>query len=590
MKKILTLDDLVAFCESRKLTRFSSSESGMSLRVRVPAVFAKYKSDDYTLYGDVKIMHTGRNRNRSNLTLDAMNKCKDRLAYKPLLANFCEIDGVKDFTSHDFTVDDNGELQYEEFQIGCFTVDEPRVEYDKKKDRYYLYALCAISREYTDAAEIIERKGGTKVSAELAINEMSYDSKEKELVLEDVEVVGVTCLGTDPETGEAVEEGMEGARLDIADFSSEGRPTYDIEHSKEMLNKYKKVETHTLQKGESMGDENQNLNPEETEATTEAVAENTSAEASTGEAETNAEATATEPEAEAASTETTAGAEAEATEAETTTAEAASAEESTEAEGAETESTETEPEKTESEGAGEDAGAPAEATSESESEGSASEGSEPTAESAVEGNVEFSAKIGGEIYTFRTSLQDELYALTQLVNDTYAEADNAYYVVDAYTDTKEVIMVDYWTGKAYKQAYKVRNGVYSLKGDRVSVHARYITDDEEKALDELKSSYAAVSDKLKKYEEEPKKMEILNSSDYGYVADTKEFVELKDQKNHFDLSIAETKAKADEILLAAAKNAQFAKAPEKLPGEVGVVRTMPKASKGVGRYGSMFVK
>ena len=337
-----------------------------------------------------------------------------------------------------------------------------------------------------------------------------------------------------------------------------------------------------------MGDENQNLNPEETEATTEAVAENTSAEASTGEAETNAEATATEPEAEAASAETTAGAEA--TEAETTTAEAASIEESTEAEGAETESTETEPEKTESEGAGEDAGAPAEATSESESEGSASEGSEPTAESAVEGNVEFSAKIGGEIYTFRTSLQDELYALTQLVNDTYAEADNAYYVVDAYTDTKEVIMVDYWTGKAYKQAYKVRNGVYSLKGDRVSVHARYITDDEEKALDELKSSYAAVSEKLKKYEEEPKKMKILNSSDYGYVADTKEFVELKDQKNHFDLSIAETKAKADEILLAAAKNAQFAKTSEKLPGEVGVVRTIPKASKGVGRYGSMFVK
>jgi hypothetical protein len=175
-------------------------------------------------------------------------------------------------------VDDDGELQYEEFQIGCFTADESRVEYDKKKDRYYLYAFCAIPREYTDAAEIIERKGGTKVSAELAINEMSYDSKEKELVLEDVEVVGVTCLGTDPETGEAVEEGMEGARLDIADFSSEGRPTYDIEHSKEMLNKYKKVETHTLQKGESMGDENQNLNPEETEATTEAVAENASAE------------------------------------------------------------------------------------------------------------------------------------------------------------------------------------------------------------------------------------------------------------------------------------------------------------------------
>lgn len=553
---------------------------GCSLRVRIPAVFEKYKSDDYTLYGEVKIMHTGRNRNRSNLTLDAMNKCKDRLAYKPLLANFCEIDGVKDFTSHDFYVDDNGETVYEEYPIGCFTADEPRVEYDKKKDRYYLYAYSAIPREYTDAAEIIERKGGTKVSAELAINEMSYDSKEKELILEDVEVVGVTCLGTDPETGEPVEEGMEGARLDIMDFATDELTTYDIKLIKEMLNKYKKVETHTLQKGESMGDENQNLNSEETEATatTETVAENASAEESTGEAE----ATATESDAEAASAETTAG------------DEATSTEESTEAEaeGAETESTETEPENTESEEAGEDAGAPAEVTSESESEGSASEGTEPTAESAVEGNVEFSAKIGGEIYTFRTSLQDELYALTQLVNDTYAEADNAYYVVDAYTDSKEVIMVDYWTGKAYKQAYKVRNGVYSLKGDRVSVHARYITDDEEKALDELKANYAAVSDKLKKYEDEPKKMEVLNSSDYGFVAETEEFIKLKERDSHFDLSIEETKAKADEILLAAAKNATFsanvtAKANSK---DVRAVHVPVKVAKGTGRYGTMFVK
>lgn len=533
---------------------------GCSLRVRIPAVFEKYKSDDYTLYGEVRIMHTGRNRNRSNLTLDAMNKCKDRLAYKPLLANFCEIDGVKDFTSHDFYVDDNGETVYEEHPIGCFTADKPRVEYDKKKDRYYLYAYSAIPREYTDAAEIIERKGGTKVSAELAINEMSYDSKEKELILEDVEVVGVTCLGTDPETGESVEEGMEGARLDIMDFATDELTTYDIKLIKEMLNKYKVVENDALQKGESMGDENQNLNPEESEATpaepeTLGVAESDP---------TLEETTATEPEA------------------------AESVPETDDVENGQSEAEN-------NEAANEDLESASEATSEAEVEEPGvdnAEAPEPTAEPAVEGNVEFSANVGGQIYTFKTSLQDELYALTQLVNDTYAEADNAYYTVDAYLDSKEVIMVDFWSGKAYKQSYKVRNGVYSLKGDRVTVHARYITDDEEKALDELKSNYAAVSDKLKKYEDEPKKMDVLNSPDYGFVAETEEFIKLKERDSHFDLSIEETKAKADEILLAAAKNATFSVNATAIANskDVRAVHVPVKVAKGTGRYGTMFVK
>lgn len=149
-------------------------------------------------------------------------------------------------------------------------------------------------------------------------------------------------------------------------------------------------------------------------------------------------------------------------------------------------------------------------------------------------------------------------------------------------------MVDFWSGKAYKQAYKLRSGKYSLVGDRVSVHARYITDDEEKALDELKANYAAATEKLQKYEDEPKKMEILNSPDYGYVANTKEFEKLKIQENHFDLSIEDTKAKADEILLNAAKKAEFSGKPA--DNTVGMVRIPPKNIKAVGRYGGTFVK
>lgn len=533
MKKILTLEDLVAFCESGKLSKFSSSESGYSLRVRVPAVYAKHKSDEYTLYGEVKIMHTGRNRNGSNLTLDAMNKCKKNLAYKPLLANFCEIDGVKDFTSHDFTIDEDGNVEYQEFPIGCFTADEPRVEYEAEKDRNYLYAICAIPREYTAAAEIIERKGGTKVSAELAINEMSYDAKEKELVLEDVEVVGVTCLGTDPETGKAVEEGMEGARLDIADFSN-SFTTYDIKLLKEMLSKYKSVENFALQKGEDMGKELElELEETPTEGVTETPVEETPAETPSENPEVTEEAPAEETPTE-------------------TPAEETPAEESEE-----------KPEETPEEPA------------------------EPEAEPPVEGNTaEMSVTFGEKVYTFKQSLRDELYALGQLVNDTYSESDNAYYDVDVYTDSKEVIMVDFWTGKAYKQSYKVRSGKYSLVGDRVSVHARYITDDEEKALDDLKNNYAQATEKLQKYEDEPKKMEILNSADYGYIADSEEFAQLKLQESHFDLSVEDTKKKADELLLNAAKKVAFSTKP----ASVGMVRIPPKNVKAVGRYGGMFVK
>ena len=52
---------------------------------------------------------------------------------------------------------------------------------------------------------------------------------------------------------------------------------------------------------------------------------------------------------------------------------------------------------------------------------------------------------------------------------------------------KHVVMLDLWTGKAFKQNYKVRSGSYSLTGDRVEVYARYVTKEEETALDEMRS-------------------------------------------------------------------------------------------------------
>lgn len=173
-------------------------------------------------FANCLVAHTGRNRNKSSLTEDAAKKAIKNLAYKPVLANFCEIDGVRDFTSHDFEIDEDGNTIYFEKQVGCFTADPATLEDDSKvKDRKNIFARVAIPREYTDAAEIIERKGGTKASVELGVNELSYSTKDNILLLEDVEILGLTLLGVNPDTGDQVQEGMQGASIQLEDFSAD---------------------------------------------------------------------------------------------------------------------------------------------------------------------------------------------------------------------------------------------------------------------------------------------------------------------------------------------------------------------------------
>jgi len=159
--------------------------------------------------------------------------------------------------------------------------------------------------------------------------------------------------------------------------------------------------------------------------------------------------------------------------------------------------------------------------------------------------------------TFETSLSEIQWAISELVNNTYSESDNDYYSVEVYEGSKNVVMIGWCTGRAYKQGYKVRNGVYSLVGDRVSVKAVYVTADEEAELDRMRSNYDAIESKLAKYESEPAKMEILNSSDYSNIADHADFAELKKTENHFDLTVDELKEKADAMLLAYAKSGKL---------------------------------
>lgn len=512
-KKLLTLDDLVQFCQSQKLYSFNSKESGYQLCVQTPATFKKDQEEDEEsslLYATVTVMHTGRNRNKSNVTVDAAKKAMKNMAYKPILANFAMTEsGELDFTSHDFTVNDDGEVEYQEHQIGCFTADDPYMEQDPdNEDRQYVYATCAIPKEYTAAADIIERKNGTKVSVELIVNSMEYNAADKELLLTDVEVSGLTCLGTDPETGREVQEGMEGARLDIADFSVEknsvcfDRAIEIMQGLKESLDNYITAHAESMKGGNEMETFDENVEVSEEEVV---LAE----------------------------------------------------EETAAAEVAETEESEAESEET-----------------------------TPEEDSEEEEKQEFSKTI-----TYSVSVSEMLSALTNLVNETYS-GDGTYYMVDCYSDSKELIMIDMWSGTAYKQSYSVKKDVYSLKGDRVPVKAVYVTADEEAELDRMRGNYAEISDKLAKYEAEPEKMEILESADYSSISESDEFVAFKAQDAHFDLSVEEVRAKADEMLLNAAKQGKvdFAQA-EQPKKEIGM-KKLPIDTKGKrsGRYGGLFNK
>ena len=224
-KKIMTLDSLYKFfVEQNKSFNFSSKESGQPIVVTTNGNFAEEQNEDMPgmLKLKLKNCHIDTNRNGSHISKENMERAMPTLKYRPILAYIHELpDGTKDFYAHnmDFVEDENGDMQvvYLEKQVGCFTADDPWLEYDKEMDKTYVMAYAVIPEEYTESADIIRRKNGTKVSTELVINELAYNAKEKYLDLIDFYFGGTTLLGSD-EDGNEIGEGMLGARGDITDF------------------------------------------------------------------------------------------------------------------------------------------------------------------------------------------------------------------------------------------------------------------------------------------------------------------------------------------------------------------------------------
>ena len=584
-KKLLTLDDLYNFyfSQDRNCT-FSAKELGYQVSVQIPAQFKveKKENDGTLLFCKVKLMHSGQNRNHSSVTDKALRKAAKHLAYKPILANFMEYEDedtgeiLKDFTSHDIEFNEDGSVSYIEKQIGCFTSDEPFFEIEEETGHNFLYGYCAIPREYTDACSVIERKGGTKVSVELGINEMKYNSRSKVLELTDVTIMGATCLGKNPKTLDDIGEGMQNARLDIADFSTknnslftnydstlieiqerlsklestcfnikydskEGGNEENMTKFEELCQKYSKTIDDITFDYENMSDE------ELVEAFSNAFDEDTSVDGEVDEQD-NSDTQKDTPSVDESTLDDQTN--------------------STTESGEEKDST----------------------LDEKKSDSSIDDTPKKKVENSIVNTIEVSYSVNGEVKKFAVSLQEKIYSIQELVNSTYAEQDNTYYGVSVYEDY--VVMQDYWNGRYFKQTYSDENDTYSLTGDRVEVFAEFVTADEQKELESMRSNYAALVEykaNAEKNELHMQREAILADEKYSVLSENEAFAELQKNMDNYSLEDLEKEAKvifADHVASVGtfALNDEKKQTSKKLFGNPNTKKS--KAS----RYGDLFRK
>lgn len=507
-KRLLSIEDLVRFCEEQKLYNFNSKDTGYRLSVQVPANFEveEYIDDNHRGMMKLKfrIFHTGLNRNGSYVSEDAAKNAMPTIKNRPILAYIHQLDdGSYDFESHNMEYieheDGTYEIEYLERQVGSFDESEPFFEYDEDLDKTYICSYGYVSEEYTKAADIIREKNGTKNSCELSIEEFAYNAKEKYLDLKQFYVAGSTLLGKRKD-GTEIGEGMLGSRADIADFSEQNNSSF-TNYSEELLNEIKKL--------------NENLSLYNKEKSKEGGKQPVKFEellekyGKTVEDITFDYESMTDEELE-------------------TKFEEVFGEDDTTGEGVEPEST-------------------------SEDNGEEGESTDGVEDNSVEDNTEEQPEVFENVVkTFEISHDDIRWGLYNLLSP-YEEADNEWYWISAVYDT--YFVYENWSGdRIFGQKYTKENDEVAFSEERYNLHKELLTDAEFAELNSMRSNYAEIKSQLEKYQTEEQnalKDALFVSKEYSSIANTEEFKNLKNA--HKEFSLDELKTKLDGIILEYAK-------------------------------------
>lgn len=556
-RKFYTLDDLYNFCKENRFESFSADKQGAPLVVQSLGTFeADSKNTDGLMAVKLKSCHTGKNRNKSGITDDNMNKYKYTFKGRPILGAIYKTDtGEYEFRAHDMKVIDDGEdIEYIEQPIGVISqTEEPYLEYDAEEDKNYLMVSGTIFSDYSKAADILERRRTCKCSVEIAVEELSYNCDEDYLSIDKFRFSGVTILGYEQDGVTEIQEGMKGSKITIDDFSVKKNSMFSADCQDRLIEILDKLNT-TL---ESFNDKNQNsekggekvmnkfeellakygktadevtfeyenLSDEELE-----VAFKKAFEEAEEETETVVEETVVEEEVE-------------------TPAEEPAGEETAE-----------EPEVVVVE------------------EGAA----DPVEEVVAQPEEKFVLK-------YELSHDDIRSALYSLLGATSEDGYYYVWILEVFDD--KFIYCDAMEDKYFRQDYSRDGDNITLGENKVEVFNEWLSKAEKDALDALKADYAALKEFKSNYDEtvlKAQKTEMLNKAEYECLADNKEFAQLRTDMDKY--SVEEISTKADLIFAAHMKSTmEFgAKDEGKKSDTIGFNFNKKESKKGP--YGNLFNK
>ena len=246
-RKFYTIDDLYKFCKDNRFEFFNSEQQGAPLVVQSLGTFEANDTDDNGLMKvKLKSCHTGKNRNKSGIADDVMNKYKHTFKGRPILGAIYKTDtGEYEFRAHDMEIvetDDGTDIEYIEQPIGVISqTDEPYLEYDKDEDKNYLMVNGTIFSDYSRAAEILERRKTCKCSVEIAVEELSYNCDEDYLSIDKFRFSGVTILGYEQDGVTEIQEGMKGSKITIDDFSVNKNSMFSVDCQNKLIETLEKL-------------------------------------------------------------------------------------------------------------------------------------------------------------------------------------------------------------------------------------------------------------------------------------------------------------------------------------------------------------
>ena len=464
-----------------------------------------------------------------------MEKALPSFSNRPILGYIHQLkDGTWDFYSHNMEViadeneADGARVEYLESPIGIIPEScNAHLEYDEESDVYRTCVNGFIFEEYTKAAAIIRAKGIASVSVELAINDMSFNSDDGYLSINDFYFMGVTVLGRD-EDGNIVEPGMAGSNITLGSFSAENNSMLNNDIHNTLVETLKKLNA-TLEKFNNIT----NSNKEGGESTMNKFEELLDLYGLTAdEIEFEVEGLSDE-DLEAKFTEAFGDAE------EFKKKKRCSEDEESEEEDDDFAKCGTKKKKCD-----------AEDESEEDDEGSEEDFAgcgkkkRRCSLNAEEGTVQFELS--------HDDIRMNLYGLIESDENSYSwilEVYDEYFIYE-----EETYLENGYEVKYYKQGYSKSEDSVALSGEPVEVFPTFVTESERTALDMIRSQY----EELKKFhdetiaaQEKAQKDEIFNDEKYSILDGNEKFAQLKKDSAKFNLSEIEEKCKvifAEEIM------------------------------------------